>query len=161
MLYTLSESVGARLMEQGFYATTIEFSYVGTNLSFSHTRQSKLERPTCISGEIANAAFALFKKHYGHWPAPLRKVGVRASNLISANTPRQISLFDDVMQEYLTEELERTINGLRARFGNKIIQRGIMFLDKDLARIDAKKDHTVYPPAFFKEGMPSFKGMSA
>ena len=161
MLYTLSESVGARLMEQGFYATTVEFSYVGTNLSFSHTRQSKLERPTCISGELANAAFALFKKHYGHWPAPLRKVGVRASNLISVNTPRQMSLFDDAKQDILYEELERTINGLRARFGNKIIQRGIMFLDKDLARIDAKKDHTVYPPAFFKEGMPSFKGMSA
>jgi DNA polymerase-4 len=161
MLYALSESVGARLMEQGFYASTVEFSYVGTNLTFSHTRQSKLERPTCISGEIANAAFALFKKHYGHWPAPLRKIGVRASNLIAADTPRQMNLFNDETKIRLTEDLERTINGLRARFGNKIIQRGIMFMDKDLSRIDAKKDHTVYPSGFFKEGMPVFPATKA
>jgi DNA polymerase-4 len=161
MLYALTESVSAQLMEQAFYASTIEFSYVGTNLSFSHTRQSKLERPTCISGEIANAAFALFKKHYGHWPAPLRKIGVRASSLVSADTPRQMSLFDDAIKDQLTEELERTINGLRARFGNKIIQRGIMCLDKDLSKIDAKKDHTIYPVGFFKDGMPSFPSIIA
>jgi DNA polymerase-4 len=161
MLYALSESVGARLMEQGFYASTIEFSYVGTNLSFNHTRQSKLERPTCISGEIATAAFALFKKHYGHWPAPLRKIGVRASNLVPADVPRQMTLFEDGDKIRVMEDLERTINELRARFGNKIIQRGIMLMDKDLARIDAKKDHTIYPAAFFKEGMPSFPVIKA
>jgi len=161
MLYTLSESVGARLMEQGFYATTVEFSYVGTNLTFSHTRQSKLERPTNVSGEIAETAFALFRKHYGHWPAPLRKVGVRATGLISANTPRQMSLFDDERKDHLTEELERTINDMRARFGNKIIQRAIMHMDKDLSQIDAKKDHTVHPVGFFKEGMPNFPTISA
>jgi DNA polymerase-4 len=157
MLYALSESVGARLMEQGLQASTVEFSYVGTNLSFSHTRQAKLERPTFISGEIADAAFALFKKNYGHWPAPLRKIGVRGSNLISADSPRQMSLFDDAGKDQQNEDLERMVNGLRARFGNKIIQRGIMFLDLDLSKVDAKKNHTVYPMGFFKEGMPSFQ----
>jgi DNA polymerase-4 len=155
MLYALSESVGARLMEQGFYASTVEFSYVGTNLSFSHTRQTKLERPTCISGEIADAAFALFKKHYGHWPAPLRKIGVRGSNLVTSNTPQQLSLFEDADEVQQTENLERMINALRARFGSKIIQRGIMYMDRELSKVDAKKDHTIYPTAFFKEGMPS------
>ena len=161
MLYALSESVGARLMEQGFYASTVEFSYVGTNLTFSHTRQSKLERPTNISGEIADAAFALFKKNYSHWPAPLRKVGVRATGLVSENTPRQMSLFYDEQKDHLMQELERTINGMRARYGNKIIQRGIMHMDKDLSQIDAKKDHTIYPVGFFKEGMPSFPNLAS
>jgi len=154
ILYALSESVGARLMEQGFYASTIEFSYVGTNLSFSHTRQAKLDRPTCISREIADAAFALFKKHYGHWPAPLRKIGVRGSNLVPADAPRQMSLFEDAAKDRQHEDLERALNDLRARYGNKIVQRGIMYMDKDLSKVDAKKDHTVYPTAFFKEGMP-------
>lgn len=156
ILYALSESVGARLMEQGFYANTIEFSYVGTNLSFSHTRQVKLARPTCLSGEIADAAFALFKKHYGHWPAPLRKIGVRGSNLVASNVPRQMSLFEDIKKNRLAEDFERTINGLRSRYGNKIIQRGIMYLDTDLSKVDAKKNHTVHPIGLFKEGMPSF-----
>ena len=156
MLYALSESVGARLMEQGFYASTVEFSYVGTNLSFSHTRQTKLEQPTNISGEIAKVAFGLFKKHYGHWPYPLRKIGVRGSNLVSTSVPRQLTLLEDPEKNQLTEDLEYTINNLRARYGNKIIQRGIMHMDKDLSKIDAKKNHNIYPVGVFKEGMPSF-----
>ena len=160
MIYALSESVGARLMEQGFYATTVEFSYVGTNLSFSHTRQCKLDRPTNLSGEIADAAFALFKKHYGHWPTPLRKIGVRGSNLVSTEAPRQLSLFEDGEKDLLKEDLERTINTLRARFGNKIIQRGIMYMDKDLSKVDAKKNHTTHPVGVFKESMPSFSSHS-
>ena len=155
MLYALSESVGARLMEQGFYASTVEFSYVGTNLSFHQTRQAKLSRPTNISGDIANAAFELFKKNHGHWPVPLRKIGVRGSNLVSTSAPRQLMLFEDGDKEVQREELERTINVLRARFGNKIIQRGIMHLDKDLARVDAKKNHTIFPVGVFQNGMPT------
>jgi len=160
MLYALSESVGMRLMEQGFYAGTIEFSCVGTNMSFSQTRQMKLNRPTCISGEIADAAFSLFKKHYGNWTAPLRKIGVRGSNLVSADHPRQLTIFEDTGKDQQAEDLERTINDLRARFGNKIIQRGIMHLDKELSKVDAKKDHTIHPAGFFKEGMPSFPALA-
>jgi DNA polymerase-4 len=154
MLYALSESVGARLMEQGFYASTVEFSYVGTNLTFSHTRQMKLEKPTYISSEIARAAFSLFKKHYSHWPAPLRKIGVRGSNLVACDTPRQLSIFEDFRKDQKNEDLEKMLNGLRARFGNKIIQRAIMHTDTELSKVDAKKNHTIYPAAFFKEGMP-------
>jgi len=156
MLYALSESVGARLMEQGFYASTVEFSYVGTNLSFSHTRQTKLEHPTNLSGEIAKTAYGLFKKHYGHWPYPLRKIGVRGSNLVSTNAPRQLTLLENPEKSQQTEDLERTINNLRARYGNKIIQRGIMHMDKDLSKIDAKKNHNIYPVGVFKDGMPNF-----
>ena len=161
MLYTLSESVGARLMEQGFYANTVEFWYVGTNLSFSHTRQVKLDRPTCLSGEIADAAFALFKKHYGHWPHPLRKIGVRGSSLVTAGAPRQLTLLEDAQKDQQKEDLERTLNDLRARYGNKIVQRGIMFMDTDLSKVDAKKNHTVHPAGFFKEGMPTFPSLAA
>jgi DNA polymerase-4 len=158
--YALSESVGARLMEQGFYASTVEFSYVGTNLSFHQTRQMKLERPTNISGEIADAAFALFKKHYGYWPSPLRKIGVRGSNLVSTTAPRQLTIFEDAGKDLAKEDLERTINTLRARFGNKIIQRGIMYMDTELSRVDAKKNHTVYPAGFFKDKMPAFPSIA-
>jgi len=159
ILYALAESVGSRLMEHGFLAGTVEFSYVGTNLTFHHTRQVKLERPTYLSKEIAEAAFALFKKNHGHWPAPLRKIGVRGSNLITANAPRQMSIFEDADKEKQAEDLEIMINDLRARHGNKIIQRGLMHLDKDLSKIDAKKDHTVYPMGFFKDKMPDFGGL--
>lgn len=160
MLYALSESVGARLMEQGFYAGTVEFSYVGKDLSFHKTCQAKLSAPTNISGEIARAAFKLFKEHYGHWPSPLRKIGVRASSLVSVCEPRQLTIGEDGERAKAVEELERTFNTLRDRFGNKIVQRAVMYMDKELSRVDAKKNHTVFPTGVFKDGMPSFQSFA-
>ena len=145
VIYALAESVGARLMELGFCATTVEFSFLNSDLSYYGTRQSKIAYPTSISGEIAAAAFRIFKKNYGDWPMPLRKIGVRGSGLVSRQTPRQLTLEMDVHRLTGLEELERTVNLLRGRYGNKIIQRGIMHTDRELSRVDAKKDHTVHP----------------
>jgi len=153
LLYILSESVGARLMEQGFYATTVELSFVGTKLSFHFTRQAKLSRPTNISGEIAKSAFKLFKKHYSHWPSPLRKIGVRGSNLVTQLEPVQLDIFCDEERRISIERLESAVNNLRGRYGNKIVQRGIMLLDPVLSKVDSKKDNVVYPVGLFKEGM--------
>jgi DNA polymerase-4 len=153
MLYALSESVGARLMEQKLYAQVVEFSYVGTNLSFHATRQMKLARPTNISGEIAEAAFELFKRHHGHWPAPLRKIGVRGSSLIPISSPRQLDLFVDELRRANMEELEAAIFSIRNRFGNKAVQRCTMLMDRGLSKLDARKNHTVYPAGVFREGM--------
>jgi len=155
VLYALSESVGARLMENGFYATTVELSFVGTNQSFHFTRQAKLDRPTNISGELAKAGFALFKRHYSHWPAPLRKIGIRGSDLVTtANAPPiQLDIYANEEHRVNMETLESSINHLRRRFGNKIIQRGIMYLDPVLSKLDAKKDHVTFPAGVFKEDM--------
>ena len=153
MLYALSESVGARLMEYGLYATTVEFSYLNSDLSVYATRQSRLDVPTNVSGEIATAAFKLFKRHYGHWPRPLRKIGVRGCGLISMDAPRQLSLLEDAGRTAEKECLERVLNGLRARYGNKIIQRALMFTDTELSGVDAKRDHTIHPAGVFQGGM--------
>lgn len=153
MIYALSESVGARLMELGMYATTIEFSFLDSDLQNYESRQCKVAIPTNISGEIADAAFRLFKKHYGHWPKPLRKVSVRGCGLVGMGTPRQISIFEDAGRAAAKEELEKVINGLRRRYGNKIIQRAVMYTDQGLAGVDAKKDHTIHPVGVFHGGM--------
>ena len=156
LIYTLFESVGARLAEKGLYASTVEFSYVGREFSFHHTRQMKLHLPTNLSGELAGAAFRLFQENHGHWPTPLRKIGVRGTNLVSAKEPQQLSFWGNGEKYAQKEELERAIYGLRNRYGNKIIQRALMHMDKDLSKVDAKKDHTVHPAGVFKEAMPSF-----
>ena len=150
VIYALSESVGARLMEQGLCATTIEFSFLNSDLTYYCTRQSKVTYPTNISREIAEAAFRIFKKNYGHWPMPLRKIGVRGCDLVSRQAPRQLTLEMDINKLSGLEELERTINILRKRYGNKIIQRALMHMDKDLSRVDAKKNHTVHPIGLLK-----------
>ena len=149
MIYALSESVGARLMELGMYASTIEFSFIDSELKNYGARQCKAPIPTNISGEIADIAFSLFKKAYGHWPKPLRKVGVRGSDLVSMHRPRQLTIFEDAERSAAKEELERTINDLRRRYGNKIIQRALMYTDQELSGVDAKKDHNIHPIGLF------------
>jgi len=68
IIYALSESVGIRLMEAGFYATTVDF-FVNNDLTV-WTKRRKLPVPTNISGEIAYSAFSLFKKLMGIAYAP-------------------------------------------------------------------------------------------
>jgi DNA polymerase-4 len=152
-IYALAESVGARLMELGMYATAVELSYVNSNMSVHATRQTTLEIPTNISGDIAAAAFGLYKKHYSHWPSPLRKIGVKGSNLISMKQPRQLSLFEEAEKTADKEELERIINSLRSRYGNKAVQRAVMFMDTELSGVDAKRDHIIHPVGVFNGGM--------
>ncbi|GHV15377.1 DNA polymerase IV 1 [Clostridia bacterium] len=153
LIYALAESVGARLMKIGMYASTIEFSYCNTDFTDGGSRQMKIEVPTNISGEIADTAYKLFKQSYGHWPRPLRKVGVRGCDLVSMSEPRQISIFDDAEGTEKKEDLERIINSLRDRYGNKIIQRAIMYTDEAISGVDAKKDHIVHPVGVFTGGM--------
>ena len=153
MIYAMSESVGARLMELGFYATTVELFFVNNDMSACWTRRRRLPIPTNISGEIAGFAFSLFKKTYGHWPQPLRKIGVRGCDLISDASPRQTTLFENAAEMSEKEDLERAINILRARYGNKCVQRAIMYADSELSGVDAKKDHIIHPVGVFNGGM--------
>ena len=140
-------------MELGMYASTVEFSFLDSDLKNYGSRQCKLRVPTNISGELADTAFRLFKRCYGHWPKPLRKVGVRGLDMVGMDAPRQLMIFENAGQAAEKEELERVINGLRSRFGNKIIQRAIMYTDKELSGVDAKKDHTIHPLGVFRGGM--------
>ncbi|MCL1852422.1 MAG: DNA polymerase IV [Peptococcaceae bacterium] len=149
ILFALAESVSARMMELGLAAQTIEFSFVNGDITYCGSRQCKIPFPTNISKEIADIAFQLFKKCHGHWPYPLRKIGVRGCDLVSQNAPRQLTFDMDIDYLENAEELERNVNMLRQRYGNKIIQRAIMLIDPHLSSLDAKKDHTVHPVGVF------------
>jgi DNA polymerase-4 len=152
MLYALSESVGARLMEQGFYCKTIEWSFVTSDMNEHGSRQCKLEVPTNISGELADAAYSLFKSNWT-WRKTFRKIGVRASDLVGMDTPRQLSIWENPEQTAKREELERTVNTLRYRYGNKAVQRAIMLTAPELARLDIKRDNTIHPVGVFSGGV--------
>ena len=73
--------------------------------------------------------------------------------MISDTAPRQVTLFEDAGKMTRKEDLERTINILRDRYGNKCIQRAIMYTDGELSGVDAKKDHTIHPQGVFNGGM--------
>lgn len=150
-LFVLCESVCSRMREHGFMCRTIAIS-IRDNELFCFERQTKLSRPSCISGEIAHAAMQLFAREYG-WQRPIRSLGVRCTDLIPADSPVQTSLLFDEEGLQKQETLERTVDALRRRFGHFCIQRASVLADRPLGGLDPKGDHIIHPVGFFKDGM--------
>ncbi len=149
VLYILSESVAARLRENGFRCRVVEIS-VRDNQLQSFTRQRKIPNATNITSEIANYAFALFKEHYD-WKKSIRSIGVRGTDLVNDQYWEQIDFFTDVDKREKQKRLDIAIDDLRKRFGFYSVQRGLMFQDKELSKVNAKEEHTVHPHGYFHQ----------
>ncbi|MGI6160926.1 MAG: DNA polymerase Y family protein [Christensenellales bacterium] len=117
--FLLSESVAERMRKHGLKGKTLQISIKYNDLN-SCERQSTLPYHTCVSGEIAAAALRLYKLHSSG--LPVRALGVRLSDLISPYA-EQLSWLSGGGRK---EELERTIDSLRGRFGHFCIQRALM-----------------------------------
>lgn len=147
ILYVLSESVAARLRENGFKCKVVEISVRDSNLQ-SFTRQRKISKSTNITKEIAEEAFKLFKENY-RWDNPIRSLGVRASELVTDNYWEQEDLFTDYHLRDKQMALDVAVDDIRRRFGFYSIQRGLMYQDKILSSVNAKEEHTVHPHGYF------------
>ena len=91
--YMLADSVGKRLREHGFRASTLQISVRSTGLEWI-TRQKRLKPPTFLSEDLAKESFSLFKLNWG-WKDNIRSLGIRGTNLVDASSFRQLSLFGD------------------------------------------------------------------
>ena len=147
VFYSLAESVAARLREQGLKGRTIQIG-VRDNALISFERQMKLPQPTCISDEICSAALQLLAESYD-WERPLRSIGVRAADLVSANGSIQLSLLNDDKKRERQEKIDRAVDDVRRRFGHYSIARAVMATDPTLRQFDAKGDHTIHPVGYF------------
>lgn len=149
MLLILSESVAARLRELALKCTVVEISLRDTELD-SFTRQQKAENPIDNCLEIARAAFELFRQNYS-WSRPLRSIGVRASGLVAAGAPMQLSLLRDEARRDKRERLDRAVDEVRERYGYGSLQRALVRTDPALGGIDLTS-HTIHPVGFFNGG---------
>lgn len=147
MLFLLAESVAARMRELASKCTVVEVYIRDVDLC-SFSRQRKLEVPTCSSSDIARIAFDLFKKNY-RWQKPIRSIGVRGAGLVAATTPIQFSLLRDDAKRERLELIDKTIDGLRQRYGYTSVQRAVMLSDPLLGQINPKDDHTIHPVGYF------------
>lgn len=146
IVYVLAESVAARLRKHGLKCKTVVISIRDKEL-FSFERQGQLAAPTYLSGEIAARAMDLFLANY-RWEKPIRSIGVRGADLVTANGHIQIDLFGG--DKSGRERLEKTVDDLRQRFGHYSIQRLAMLQDRKLTGFNPKDDHTIHPVSFFK-----------
>ncbi|MDD2362920.1 MAG: DNA polymerase IV [Oscillospiraceae bacterium] len=137
-LMVLSESVAARLRRHNMQCETVQIGIRGTNLSWIE-RQGRLPIPGCDSTTIYLKALELLVQNYQQGK-PVRSLGVRACNL-SARQYIQTSFMPSVHRTQRYEKIEDVIDKLRFRFGNKIVQRGIMLSDTGLSTLDPQADH--------------------
>lgn len=151
VFYVLAESVAARLREHGFVCRTVQIHMRDTDL-LSFERQGKLIRPTNLSNDISELANNLLHKNY-IWKSPIRSLGLRACDLISANAAVQTSLFVDEEQRAKQQRLEETLDTLRHRYGYYCLQRAVMLEDKPL-HINPKDDHVIHPVRLFSGPLP-------
>lgn len=146
IVFVLAESVAARLRRHGFKCRTVAI-HVRNNELFTFERQGKLAAPSFLSGEIAARAMELFRAHYG-WDRPIRSIGVRGADLVTAEGHVTLSLFERDATEL--EALERCVDGLRSRFGPYCIQRALLLQDRKLSGFNPKDDHVIHPVSFFR-----------
>lgn len=146
ILYILSESVAERMRMEHFYCRSVQIS-IRDNTLVSYERQGRLSIPTCTAQAIFEKAYELYRSNR---PInPVRSLGVRACRL-SYMEYRQLSFLENAAKDQRQEELERSIDKIRQRYGHYSIQRGIMLMDKKLSRLDPIAEHTIYPEAFLK-----------
>ena len=145
--YLLAESVAARLREGGFRARCVAISARTTTL-VTRSHQITLPRATNLTGDIAQAAMCLFEERFAHG-FPYRSVGLNCSMLSPDTDPVQLDFTGDETKRMHTEQLERSIDDLRRRYGHQIIQRGVVLTDRGYADINPVEDHTVHPVPMF------------
>ena len=74
--------------------------------------------------------------------------------LSADDEPVQLDFTCDELRRLRMERLERSIDGLRNRYGHQIVTRGIVLFDRGYASVNPVRDHTVHPVPFYtgKEG---------
>jgi DNA polymerase-4 len=147
MLYVLSDSVAERLRQHNFKAKTVQITVRDKELQ-TIQRQAKLDNHSFTSRDIAKKAYDTFLKNW-KWEKTIRSIGVRATELVTADTLTQLSLFDDETARQRQEQLESSIDEIRRRFGHYSVQRALLLTD-DKLNSNPIEENVIFPVSYFK-----------
>ena len=122
ILEQISDNVARTLRKQNKYAYTISVQLKDCYFK-SKQHQKKLMNATNLTSEIFKTSKELTDEMWDD--VPIRLVGIRLDNLTSQNH-KQVSLFEDIKTENNNVTLEKTLDDLKDKFGNTIIQNASM-----------------------------------
>ncbi len=120
---TLADGVAARLRRHGLKCTTVQVTIRDPDFR-DICRQKRLEAPTCVTREIADAALALIQAAWNP-RSPIRALTITGQSLVpEGEAAEQISLFaaGALPRRDKLEKLERAVDGIRGKFGKGAIQ---------------------------------------
>lgn len=146
VMYVLCDSVCRRMREQGFMARTVGIS-VRDNELCSFTRQCTLDDFTNLTRKITRTALELFKHSY-KMQKPLRSIGVSVSDFVHDDIPHQIDIFNSEEKLMQNEQLDKTIDKLKKRFGNYAVRPAVLLGDNKLSAFNPKDEHTIHPAGY-------------
>lgn len=118
----ISEDIARNLRRHGLYAGGLQVHTRTTSLKIKEFSKT-LEVPLNTAVSIAKKGMEIFNENY-LWDMPLRSVGLRAISLRDDTHAVQQNLFSETSKDIHEEEIERSIEAVRERFGNNSILRG-------------------------------------
>lgn len=146
VITVLAESVASRLKDNWLKGSVIHLHLRDCNLN-TWSKQEKIKYDTFTSTDIIKTAMKLFDRYY-KFTKPIRSIGVKVSDLVSANKPALADMFYE--NERLKKiKLDFVVDEIRSRFGHFSINRAIEYLDKQLTSFNPKGEHTIHPYSFF------------
>ena len=125
-LLALSENVAIRLRRQKKYASVVVVTLKDKFFRrFSH--QKKLVNATNLTEEIYDTAIGILSEM--NTEDGIRLIGVRLDKL-SETSSHQVSLFENLKVRENSNELEKTVDGLKEKYGFKIIKKASLMDSK-------------------------------
>ena len=119
ILFGLSDKVARRVRNQNKYATTIVV-VLKDNYFKRISHQKKLKNATNNPEEIFELAKIILNEMWKE--SPIRLIGIRLDNLVT-DSYHQISLFENIKNKDESSKLDKVLDDLQNKFGNKIIKK--------------------------------------
>jgi DNA polymerase IV len=113
-----ADKIARRLRVKGLVASGVGVKLKTADFK-SLTRQQHLREPTDVAEQLYMIGVALLDA-FNH-PGPFRLIGMTAFDLAQSGGVAQAALFDTFGRK---RQLEVALDGLAARFGGKVVQRG-------------------------------------
>ena len=128
-LMSLSENVALRLRQQKKYAHVVVVTLKNQYFKRS-SHQKKLKNATNLTEEIYKATREILNEMWKD--EKVRLIGVRLDQLVT-NSNHQVSLFEDLEEREENNKIEKTVDELKKKYGEKVIQKASL-LDRKVGK---------------------------
>ncbi|MDG5788651.1 DNA polymerase IV [Evansella sp. AB-P1] len=153
VIMNLSDSVGRRLRNKGYYAGNIQLT-IRYHDFHTITRSSKLSNPIHSHGDIFDAAWRLWSKYWSG--EAVRLLGVTAMDLIEkGHAHKQLDLFSYEKDEK-EDKLNHVVDELKNKFGENVLLKGTQLRksnDRSDQLRDRKRRGTSLEKDFLRDGL--------
>ncbi|MBQ6492684.1 MAG: DNA polymerase IV [Erysipelotrichaceae bacterium] len=138
VLTILSDSVAARLVEQGMYFSCVHL-YVRNSRLQIRSMQTSLRENSDLAGDIFQCAVRLFEENCD-FSMPYRSLGVAVSRLSFAKQISQTDLFGNEIYSLKRKKEEKALEEIRRRFGYKAAMTLRILEDQELSGMGPDDD---------------------